>query len=83
MHVKKTKGSNQEVEILTDKYEIYVHKESGMFVYDCFNAKIANNDAAYEGTDSCEDFNSLAQELQKLGVTEGQVVELKKIWKLT
>lgn len=83
MQVKKTKGANQEVEIITDKYEIYVHQESGIFVYDCFNSKIANNDAAYEGTDSCEDFNSLAQELKDLGVSEAQLVELKKIWKLT
>lgn len=83
MQVKKTNGANKEVEIITDKYEIYVHIDAGMFTYDCFNSKIANNDAAYEGSDSCDDFQSLGQELKKLGAMDTQIVELKKIWKLT
>lgn len=82
MSIKNLGGKNQEVEIITKKYEIYIHRHKSHYFVDYFNSRIKNDEQAHEGSSEFEDFESLRAELEALEVSGDDIAELKKIYRL-
>ena len=72
----------KEIEVITDKHEIYIRQEKTGYLLDYFNSKIENNDESFEDSIEVESFTSLSEELKNLGVSSEQILEIRKIYKL-
>jgi phage terminase small subunit len=74
--------NNKQVEIITDKYEIYVEREKHGFILDYFKSNIKDHNAAHQESSSIDDFTELLNDLSQLGVTPEDLSELKRLWKI-
>jgi hypothetical protein len=82
MGIKKTGGHHQEIEIITDQHDLYLHRDKSGFTLDVFNSKVKDDDQAYEGGESYDDFEALAEVLSSYGVSKEDIVAVKNAWRL-
>lgn len=70
--------NNKQVEINTEKFDIYIEKNRYGFILDYFKTSISNADKAHVSSEGHEDIESLERQLKRLGVEEKDLLDFKK-----
>lgn len=77
------KINNKQVEIITDKFDIYVEKDKFGFSLDYFKSEVKDHDKAHVASEGHEDFDTLEKQLKRLGVEAEDLAALKKNYSIT